>query len=180
MSPARHSLVSIDFGVLCAHRKGPLGVETVNQRLGAALERAGVIQRSARWYAGRPVLVTANDHQLKLYNGDVGLVLKAQDGSLRVFFAAGAGQVRSLSPSQLPAHETVYAMSIHKSQGSEFTEVAIVLPRADSPLLTRELLYTAVTRARERAVLYGDRESVQAGARSPVARASGLGALLHG
>jgi exodeoxyribonuclease V alpha subunit len=168
------------FRVLCAHRNGPLGVEAVNQRLGAALERAGVIQRSARWYAGRPVLVTANDHQLKLYNGDVGLVLKAEDGSLRVFFAAGAGQVRSLSPSQLPAHETVYAMSIHKSQGSEFTEVAIVLPRADSPLLTRELLYTAVTRARERAVLYGDRVSVRTGAESPVARASGLGALLHG
>jgi len=169
-----------EFRVLCAHKQGPLGVENVNQRLEAALERAGVIQGGARWYPGRPVLVTANDHQLKLYNGDVGLVLRTRDGALRVFFPAGGNSVRSLSPSQLPPHETVYAMSIHKSQGSEFTEVAIVLPRPESPLLTRELLYTAVTRARQRAVLYGDPESVRRGSQSPVARASGLRALLHG
>lgn len=169
-----------EFRVLCAHKQGPLGVENVNRRLEAALERAGIIQGNARWYPGRPVLITANDHQLKLYNGDVGLVLRTQDDNLRVFFPGGGGEVRSLSPSQLPPHETVYAMSIHKSQGSEFTEVAIVLPRPESPLLTRELLYTAVTRARERVVLYGDPESVRAGAESPVARASGLGALLHG
>jgi len=168
------------FRVLCAHRKGLLGVESLNQRLEAALERAGVIPRGVRWYPGRPVLVTANDHQLKLYNGDVGLVLRTAEGSLRVFFPAGGSEVRSLSPSQLPPHETVYAMSIHKSQGSEFTEVAIVLPRPESPLLTRELLYTAVTRARERAVLYGDPASVRVGTQSPVARASGLRALLHG
>jgi len=169
-----------EFRVLCAHKQGPFGVENVNQRLEAALERAGVIQGGARWYPGRPVIVTANDHQLKLYNGDVGLVLRTPDGGLRVFFPAGGSSVRSLSPSQLPPHETVYAMSIHKSQGSEFTEVAIVLPRPESPLLTRELLYTAVTRARQRAVLYGDPESVRRGSQSPVARASGLRALLHG
>lgn len=169
-----------EFRVLCAHKQGPLGVENVNQRLEAALERAGAIQGGARWYPGRPVLITANDHQLRLYNGDVGLVLRTPDGVLRVFFPAGGNSVRSLSPSQLPPHETVYAMSIHKSQGSEFTEVAIVLPRPESPLLTRELLYTAVTRARERAVLYGDPESVRRGSESPVARASGLRALLHG
>lgn len=168
-----------EFRVLCAHKKGPLGVESVNQRLEAALERAGIIQSGARWYPGRPVLVTANDHQLKLYNGDVGLVARTREGSLRVFFPAGGGEVRSLSPSQLPPHETVYAMSIHKSQGSEFTEVAIVLPRPESPLLTRELLYTAVTRARERAVLYGDPDSVRSGAERPVSRASGLAGLLH-
>ncbi|HEU5077102.1 MAG TPA: exodeoxyribonuclease V subunit alpha [Polyangiaceae bacterium] len=169
-----------EFRVLCAHRKGLLGVENLNQRLEASLERAGLIQVGARWYPGRPVLVTANDHQLKLYNGDVGLALKTREGGLRVFFPAGGSAVRSLSPSQLPPHETVHAMSIHKSQGSEFTEVAIVLPRPESPLLTRELLYTAVTRARERATLYGDLASVRAGAERPVARASGLGALLHG
>lgn len=169
-----------EFRVLCAHRKGLLGVENLNQRLEASLERAGLVQGGARWYPGRPVLVTVNDHQLKLYNGDVGLVLKTREGSLRVFFPAGGSGVRSLSPSQLPPHETVHAMSIHKSQGSEFTEVAIVLPRPESPLLTRELLYTAVTRARERAILYGDLATVRAGAERPVARASGLGALLHG
>ncbi len=169
-----------EFRVLCAHKKGPLGVENVNQRLEAALEHAGIIQGGARWYPGRPVLVTANDHQLKLYNGDVGLVARTREGALRVFFPGGGGELRSLSPSQLPPHETVYAMSIHKSQGSEFKEVAIVLPRPESPLLTRELLYTAVTRARERAVLYGDPESVRAAAKNPVARASGLAALLHG
>lgn len=168
------------FRVLCAHRQGPLGVESINQRLERALERAGLIHTNATWYRQRPILVTANDHQLKLFNGDVGIILPGPGGTLRAFFNAGGGQTRSLAPAQLPAHETVYAMSIHKSQGSEFTEVAIVLPRPDSPLLTRELLYTAVTRARKRAVLYSSPQSIEAGALRPVARASGLGELLHG
>ncbi len=169
-----------EFRVLCAHRKGPLGVELINQRLEAALQRAGLIDKNTEWYVKRPILITQNDHQLRLFNGDVGLILRDASGALRAFFDAGAGQTRALSPARLPSHETVYAMSIHKSQGSEFSEVAIVLPRADSPLLTRELLYTAVTRARRRAVLYGDIESIQTGVARPVARASGLGQLLHG
>ena len=168
-----------EFRVLCAHRTGPLGVELINQRLEAALHRAGIIQKNAEWYVKRPILITKNDHQLKLFNGDVGLILRDSNGSLRAFFDAGGGQTRALSPARLPTHETVYAMSIHKSQGSEFSEVAIVLPRPDSPLLTRELLYTAVTRARRRAVLYGEIESIQIGVARPVARASGLGQLLH-
>src|SRR5690606_19033997 len=167
-----------EFRVLCAHRKGPLGVELINQRLEAALQRAGLIDKNTEWYVKRPILITQNDHQLRLFNGDVGLILRDASGALRAFFDAGAGQTRALSPARLPSHETVYAMSIHKSQGSEFSEVAIVLPRADSPLLTRELLYTAVTRARRRAVLYGDIESIQTGVARPVARASGLGQLL--
>ncbi len=168
------------FRVLCAHRKGPLGVTNLNQRLESVLEQAGVIVKNAEWYLGRPILITSNDHHLKLFNGDVGIVLRDGDGSLKAFFDAGAGQTRAISPARLPPHETVYAMSIHKSQGSEFEEVAIVLPRADSPLLTRELLYTAVTRARKRAVLYGEPESVTLGTARPVARASGLASLLHG
>jgi exodeoxyribonuclease V alpha subunit len=168
-----------DFRVLCAHRKGPLGVESINRRLEAALERAGVIHKSGEWYPGRPILVTANDHHQRLFNGDVGLILRDASGRLRAFFKEGDGKLRTLSPARLPAHETMFAMSVHKSQGSEFAEVALVLPRPESPLLTRELLYTAVTRARERAVLYGELESVRVGAARPVARASGLGDLLH-
>jgi exodeoxyribonuclease V alpha subunit len=182
-SPAEPSraLEQLDeFRVLCAHRRGPLGVASINQRLEAALERAGLITRNAEWYSGRPIMITKNDHHLRLFNGDVGLILQDQDGAARAFFDAGAGKTRTLSPSRLPPHETVYAMSIHKSQGSEFGEVAIVLPNAESPLLTRELLYTAVTRARLRAVIYGDPKSIEVGISRPVARASGLGTRLHG
>src|SRR5690606_3307134 len=165
---------------LCAHRKGPLGVERVNQRLLGALEREAIVSARSEWYRGRPILITQNDHQLKLYNGDVGLIWPDGDGTLRAFFPAGGGQTRALSTARLAPHETVYAMSVHKSQGSEFQEVAVVLPRPEAPLLTGELLYPAVTRARKRAVLYGDLESVRAGVARPVARASGLEALLYG
>lgn len=167
------------FRILCAHRHGPLGVGEVNQRIETALERAGLLYRTGEWYPGRPILITSNDHHLQLFNGDVGIILRDENGALRAFFNTGQGPPRALSPARLPAHETVFAMSIHKSQGSEFDEVGIVLPRPNSPLLTRELLYTAVTRARERAVLYGDLESVRVGSQRPVARASGLGGLLH-
>jgi exodeoxyribonuclease V alpha subunit len=179
-SEPRQALAQLnEFRVLCAHREGPLGVGSVNQRLEHALTRAGLIKPNNEWYVGRPILITSNDHHLKLFNGDVGLILRDANGALRAFFDTGGGEVRSLSAARLPPHETVFAMSIHKSQGSEFTEVAVVLPRASSPLLTRELLYTAVTRARKRAVLYGSTESIEAAVGKPIARASGLDSLLH-
>lgn len=160
--------------VLCAHRDGPFGVGDWNHRVEAALAASG--SGVAGWYPGRPVLVTANDYVNLLYNGDLGVVVR-RDDRLVVAFADHDG-VRSLAPSRLQSVETVHAMTIHKSQGSEFDHVVVVLPPAESPLASRELLYTAVTRARLGVTLVGDEASVVAAIERRVARAGGLGALL--
>ena len=179
-----------DFRVLCAHRRGPAGVEALNRQIEAALEDQGLLHRGTggAFYRGRPVIVTRNDYSVGLFNGDVGLVWDASDGSgaLRAFFTGSAGSadsagspgihapLRELAPARLPPHETVFAMTVHKSQGSEFDRVAVVLPDARSPLLTREWLYTAVTRARRGVALHGEVEAVRAAIEQPVVRASGL------
>ncbi len=166
------------FRLLTAHRKGLLGVERLNALAEKALAEAGLINLdSGRFYSGRPVLVTRNDYQVGLFNGNVGIVLSI-DGVSRVHFPRAEGGARALVPSRLPEHETVFAMSIHKSQGSEFDEVAVVLPEPRSPLCTRELLYTAVTRARNRVQLFGSADSLAQGIGRPTRRASGLEDLL--
>lgn len=121
------------------------------------------------WYDHRPVLVTANDAATQLYNGDVGVTL-AIDGVPMVHFPASDGGVRSFMPSQLPAHETAWAMTVHKSQGSEFDHVLVVLPEADSRVLTRELLYTAVTRARRSVTISGSDRMIEAAIHRSVVR----------
>ena len=135
------------FQVLCAVRDGPWGVDHLNQRIASSL---GLPIEG--WYAGRPVMVTRNDYNLKLMNGDVGLCLKHTHG-LRVAFADGQGGIRWVLPSRLDAAETVFAMTVHKSQGSEFDHVALVLPNRPLAVLTRELLYTGMTRARTQLTL---------------------------
>ena len=168
-------------GVLCALRSGPQGVERLNERLARALEAAGLIRRDGEFYAGRPVMLTANDQALGLYNGDVGLILADPhgDGALRAFFATAEGGRRVL-PSRLPAHETVYAMTVHKSQGSEFDEVLLILPEAESRVLTRELLYTGVTRARHRVRIFATEERLRGAIARPVVRSTGLYDALWG
>lgn len=143
------------FQVLCALREGPWGVAGLNRRIEHALQLAGAIDPRDTWYLGRPVLVTRNDPSVGLMNGDMGLVLQRPhpDGSgwlRRVAFAApdGGAGVRWVLPSRLNAVETVYALTVHKSQGSEFDHVALVLPEQPSPVLTRELVYTGITRAK--------------------------------
>ncbi|CAN1564446.1 RecD ATP-dependent exoDNAse (exonuclease V), alpha subunit - helicase superfamily I member [Burkholderiaceae bacterium] len=148
-----------EFCVLCAVREGPLGVMQLN----AHIERALGLGDSA-WYAGRPVMVTRNDYALNLMNGDIGLCLPDANGVLRVAFPASAdpsataqtppSPVRWVMPSRLESVETVFAMTVHKSQGSEFRHVLLALPAQDSPVLTRELIYTGLTRARERLTLW--------------------------
>ncbi|OOZ35960.1 exodeoxyribonuclease V subunit alpha [Solemya velesiana gill symbiont] len=135
------------FRVLCATRQGALGVEEMNVAISSELDRRGLIRADHTWYPGRPVLITRNDYNLHLYNGDIGITMQLPDGSLRVCFRSVDETVRHFSPSRLPQHETVFAMTVHKSQGSEFERVLLVLPRADSPILTRELIYTGLTRA---------------------------------
>ncbi|MDP2314842.1 MAG: ATP-binding domain-containing protein [Pseudomonadota bacterium] len=126
------------------------------------------------WYRGRPVMVTHNDAGQRLYNGDVGLAWPAADGTLLVHFPVSHGPPRTFSPTRLPAHETVYAMTVHKSQGSEFDRVLLVLPDEVSPVLTRELLYTGATRAKKEVVVLGSADVVRAAVEARVERSSGL------
>jgi exodeoxyribonuclease V alpha subunit len=131
------------------------------------------------WYPGRPLLMTENDYELLLYNGDTGVVVEGGDGRLTAAFAGRDG-VRRFSPSRLGAVETVHAMTVHKSQGSQFDTAAVLLPPPESRILTRELLYTAVTRARRQLLLVGTEDAVRAAVARPVARASGLRGRLWG
>ena len=160
-----------DFQVLCALRSGPWGVENLNLCISRWLGWG-----TEPWYSGRPVMVTRNDANLKLMNGDVGLCLPTVNG-LRVAFVQ-AGQIRWVLPSRLDAVETVWAMTVHKSQGSEFAQVLLVLPDSPSPVLTRELIYTGITRAKMRLSLLLASQSVllQASA-TRVLRSGGLSQL---
>ncbi len=162
--------------LLCAHRAGPTGASTWNAHVEQWLSdgRAG---SEGGWYVGRPVIVTQNDYSLGLFNGDTGVVIERPDGGLTVAFRRG-GEVVTVSPSRLAAVETAFAMTAHRAQGSEFDEVVVLLPPASSRILTRELLYTAVTRAKRSVVLVGTEGSVRAAVSRPIARASGLTARL--
>jgi exodeoxyribonuclease V alpha subunit len=167
------------FRILCAVRKGPFGVEKINSLVEKSLAEKGLIDLRSRWYPGRPVMITVNDYRLGLFNGDVGIVLTDErTGDPAVYFPAGGGEIRRLSPGRLPAHETVYAMTVHKSQGSEFDSVLIILPQQDSRVLTRELVYTAMTRARKKVEMWGAEQVFQAAAARKVERTSGLRDIL--
>ncbi|MBU6270983.1 MAG: exodeoxyribonuclease V subunit alpha [Betaproteobacteria bacterium] len=137
------------FRVLCAVREGPWGVSGLNESIERALTEARLLARRGEWYEGRPVMVTRNDPALGVFNGDIGIVLRepADDGALRCWFGDGES-LRSVAVTRLAEVETAFAMTVHKSQGSEFAHVALVLPEADVPVLTRELVYTGITRAR--------------------------------
>jgi exodeoxyribonuclease V alpha subunit len=163
--------------VLCAHRAGPGGVGGWNARVA---ERLGVADGTA-WYAGRPVMVTRNNPALDLFNGDVGVVVPGgDDGRMDVAFPMAGGEPRLVPVSRLEDVETVHALTIHKSQGSEYEHVVVVLPEHASRIVTRELLYTAVTRASERVTVVGSREVIEAGIRRPIRRATGLAERLAG
>jgi len=163
-----------DFRVLAATREGPLGVQAINAVLATPMRDAAKGMENGAWYVGRPVLVTRNDPVLGLYNGDIGIALRHGDSGLRVWFANGELGVRSFAPSQLPPHETAFAMTVHKSQGSEFRHVAVVLPDEQSPVLSRELLYTGITRARDTVILVGRQPAIEAAVRRAGNRLSGL------
>lgn len=164
--------------LLCAHREGPWGAahwnRLVERRLGEATGAYLGAAVGAEWYAGRPVLVTANDYSLGLFNGDTGVVV-AESDTLRAHIAGGA----SFAVARLGDVETLHAMTVHKSQGSQADEVTVLLPDATSPLLTRELFYTAVTRARRRVRVVGTPEAVRAAVVRRAQRASGLALRLR-
>lgn len=172
-----------EFQLLCALRRGPWGVEGLNRRVARILQEEGLIEPLGDWYAGRPVLVTHNDYELGLMNGDIGIALDlpVEAGAppvLRVAFPAadGTGGVKWVSPSRLQGVETVFALTVHKSQGSEFTHATLVLPDTYSPILTRELVYTGITRARAflTLALPEGRSVIDRAVQAKVQRASGL------
>jgi exodeoxyribonuclease V alpha subunit len=161
------------FRLLCANREGASGTIVANEIIERHLRNGPRAVRRQSWYAGRPVMVTANDHGQRLFNGDIGLTLANAAGELRVWFESPQG-LRSLPPSRLPAHETAFAMTVHKAQGSEFDSVMLLLPPAASPLLTRELLYTGITRARCRVSLWANEPVLRAACARRAERSSGL------
>ncbi|MGO2434453.1 MAG: exodeoxyribonuclease V subunit alpha [Serratia proteamaculans] len=171
------------FQVLCALREGPFGIAGLNERIETGLQRAGLIQRkpgaAGRWYSGRPVMIGRNDSALGLFNGDIGIALRDETGELRVHFQLPDGSIKSVQPSRLPAHETAYAMTVHKSQGSEFDHTVLVLPNHFLPVLTRELVYTAITRARRQLSLYAIDTVLMRAIRTPTQRRSGLAERLQ-
>ncbi len=176
----RAKLDALDrFRVLCAHRRGPFGAQRVNAVIGKLLEGAGLAP-TGDLYEGRPIIVTQNDHQLGLMNGDVGVFARDESGRLKAFFSTPTRALRSFSPARLPPVDTVFAMTVHKSQGSEFDSVVLVLPAKPSPIVTRELLYTGVTRARKSVLVTATEDVVRHAVRTRIERASGLRDALWG
>ncbi len=162
------------FRVLCAHRAGPAGATGWSERTERWLTDAGLTQgRRGSWLPGQPLLLTVNDYDLRLFNGDTGVVVTRPSGHLAAVFERG-GEVATLSLSRLSHIETCFAMTVHKAQGSQFDAVAVVLPDAGSRILTRQLLYTGITRARRKVTVVGSEESLVAAVEKPIARASGL------
>lgn len=166
------------FQVLCANHHGSHGVEDINRRVERAAVASGTLSIANTWYHGRPVMISRNHAATQLYNGDIGICLPdPADGQPRVFFPDRDG-FRGLRPSRLPACETVYAMTIHKSQGSEFDEAMLVLPERINPVLSKELLYTGITRAKRRVTLYAGRSIFETCVARQAVRHSGLGEKL--
>jgi exodeoxyribonuclease V alpha subunit len=169
------------FKILCALKIGPFGADTMNMLAEHILSEANLIAKcqpeSHIGYRGRPILITRNDYDLGLFNGDIGITLpdpSAPDDELYVYFPAGLGGVKRFPLYRLPEHETVYAMTVHKSQGSEFDHIALVLPDTDYPLLTRELIYTGLTRARKEVSIWGIEPVLKSAISRRIERTSGL------
>jgi exodeoxyribonuclease V alpha subunit len=165
------------YRVLCAHRRGPLGVEALCAVLDEAVAAERHTTLRSAWWPGRMLLVTQNAPDQDLWNGDVGLIEETPLG-LRAFFPDATGGVRALSAGRLPAYESAIAMSVHKSQGSEFDVVDLVLGDVTSRLMTRELLYTGVTRARRQLRIHASENVLRDAVQRRVSRDSGLGELL--
>ncbi|EBS8364988.1 exodeoxyribonuclease V subunit alpha [Salmonella enterica subsp. diarizonae serovar 50:z:-] len=167
-----------EYQLLCALREGPFGVGGLNDRIEQVMVQQRKIHRHphSRWYEGRPVMIARNDSALGLFNGDIGIALDRGQG-LRVWFAMPDGAIKSVQPSRLPEHDTTWAMTVHKSQGSEFDHAALILPSQRSPVVTRELVYTAVTRARRRLSLYVDERILAGAIVTRTERRSGLSTL---
>jgi exodeoxyribonuclease V alpha subunit len=169
------------FKLLTPLREGPFGVEALNAAVERALMDMNAIraryQPNTEWYAGRPVMITRNDYTHRLFNGDIGITMTERvNEQIRfgVYFTDTEGGLKRLSTEELAHYETAYAMTVHKSQGSEFDDVVLVLPSQESPILSRELLYTAITRARKSVEIWGDAKVFASAVNTSTERMSGL------
>ncbi|WP_311748183.1 exodeoxyribonuclease V subunit alpha [Proteus penneri] len=166
------------YRLLCARREGPFGVSGLNDRIEMLLHRQRLIRRPTNSYQsdyiGRPIMIQRNDSTLGLFNGDIGIMLNNDEGEMKAFFQLPDGKLKAIQPSRLPQHETAYVMTVHKSQGSEFTHTALVLPDKFSPVVSRELLYTALTRAKKKLSLYASESMVRMAIQTRIQRRSGL------
>jgi exodeoxyribonuclease V alpha subunit len=160
------------FRALTAQREGPWGVSGINEALEARIKRRYSLAERERWYPGRAVMVRQNDYALGLFNGDIGLCLAGEYG-LRVYFEGEDG-FRAFAPARLPSHDSAFAMTVHKSQGSEFSEVLLALPESPSPLLTRALFYTGITRAKHKVEIWGLPARLAEAVNGKAERAAGL------
>jgi exodeoxyribonuclease V alpha subunit len=176
MNPFKAFQIFERFRILCALREGPFGVAALNILAEQILREERLINPDMIWYPGRPVLITRNDYTLRLFNGDMGIVMPdpSVNNELRVFFPATDSTVKKFHPFRLPEHETVYAMTVHKSQGSEFDKVLLLLPDRESPVLTRELIYTSITRAKKSVEIWGNENVFRTAVSRFIKRTSGL------
>lgn len=161
------------FRILAAHRKGPWGIVNLNRITEGVLQSESLIPKYLKWYPGMPVIINTNDYRLELFNGDTGVCLEDENGELKVFFEK-ENKVYGIAPNRLTDYNTAYAMTVHKSQGSEFDEVLLVLPQNLSKVMNRELLYTAITRARTKITIAGKKETFKKGIQKKINRSSGL------
>ena len=171
------------FRVLCALRMGQYGILSINSRIEHILASSGLIAPDSVWYSGKPVMITGNDYSLDLFNGDIGITMYdgAGNGELKVFFPGETtGAMKSFLPHRLPAHETVFAMTVHKAQGSEFDHILLILPPLFVPLLSRELLYTGITRAQKACEIWASNEILTKTIENRTKRTSGLREKLRG
>lgn len=170
------------FNIICALRSGPYGTVTLNRLIEQILMDEKIVTGDQEWYPGRRIMITRNDYHLELYNGDIGIALPdREDGNrLKVYFERGKNHYQKCAPARLPEHESAFAMTIHKSQGSEFDSVLIILPNQDTPVLSRELIYTAITRARKKIQIWGDMGVLVKALNRTTRRSSGLKDMLHG
>ncbi|CAN7421098.1 AAA family ATPase [Trinickia sp. LjRoot230] len=169
------------YRILCATRVGARGADTLNGLMAAHVRHAAHVPLApgATWFPGRPVMIARNDYALGLFNGDVGIALPGAGGALRVYFRTAEGGVRAVAPAALPPHDTAFALTVHKSQGSEFDAAALVLPASASRVMSRELVYTAVTRARAAVRIVGARAVLADAISAPTRRDSGLAARMQ-
>jgi exodeoxyribonuclease V alpha subunit len=162
------------FRFLCAVRRGPAGVEGINRTAEQVLRRAGLIAANTDWYQGKPIIIRRNQYEMQLFNGDTGLLWNDEQGRLKCWFRRPDNTLHPVSPARLPEHDTAYAVTIHKAQGSEFDQVLLLLPEEENRILSRELIYTGITRARSKLILCTTLEILAAAVSRRTKRHSGL------
>lgn len=180
-SVAEKLMLFNSFRILCGLREGPYGVSGINAAVQGILASAGLISPRGRYYDMMPVMITKNDYTLRLFNGDVGMVAKRPDGVMEAWFEQtqdGGNRLRSIPVARLPENEPVFAMTVHKSQGSEFDNVLLILPEKDSEVLTKELIYTGITRARKSLEMWANPDILEAASKRTALRANGLRNML--